>query len=190
MRCLCLAHQLRLLFHSVWAYHDASLMDHLRGKKHKKKLGSSSVLTSPGSEEGGSPVWQPPSSLLPPWKNVGKGNCCYVYHGLTALCCHESRGSSIHSTCVTHNVSRCHLYRTLSILPRRTSHKTETRSTTEECVYSFRAFWQEKESVQDEATLSAASCGLATTCSLLPDSLREDPRRLRTGSVFFLRGYW
>ncbi|GJP64826.1 hypothetical protein CLOP_g21769, partial [Closterium sp. NIES-67] len=66
----------RIIFYctlcEVWAYHDASLVDHLHGKKHKRKQGEATPLTSPPSSVTGSPPWEKTSKLTPPWKLVGE----------------------------------------------------------------------------------------------------------------------
>ncbi|CAI7893668.1 unnamed protein product [Closterium sp. NIES-53] len=67
----------RIIFYctlcDVWAYHDASLIDHIHGKKHKRKQAEATPLTSPPSSVTGSPPWEKTSKLTPPWKLVGEG---------------------------------------------------------------------------------------------------------------------
>ncbi|CAI5467280.1 unnamed protein product [Closterium sp. Yama58-4] len=67
----------RIIFYctlcDVWAYHDASLIDHIHGKKHKRKQAEATPLTSPPSSVSGSPPWEKTSKLTPPWKLVGEG---------------------------------------------------------------------------------------------------------------------
>ncbi|CAI5468923.1 unnamed protein product [Closterium sp. Yama58-4] len=72
----------RIIFYctlcDVWAYHDASLVDHLHGKKHKRKQAEATPLTSPPSSVTGSPPWEKTSKLTPPWKLVGEGKTSAV----------------------------------------------------------------------------------------------------------------